>query len=39
MKVTAYDLAEYQYATQPELAAKPSDNSYVFAAEDALKKI
>lgn len=39
MKATAEDMLEYQYATQPELAAKPSDNTYVFAAQDALKKL
>jgi len=33
---TRNDLMEYQYATHPELAAKPSDNMYVFAARDAV---
>jgi len=32
---TLDDLALYQYATHPELAAKPSDNMYVFAARAA----
>jgi NADH oxidase (H2O2-forming) len=39
MGATANDLLAYQYCTHPELAAKPSDNSYVFAAKDALGKI
>jgi NADH dehydrogenase len=38
MGATMDDLLNYQYATHPELAAKPSDNMYVFAAKDALKK-
>ena len=38
MGATANDLLNYQYCTHPELAAKPSDNSYVFAARDALGK-
>ncbi len=33
--VTRDDLLTYQYCTHPELAAKPSDNCYVFAAKDA----
>lgn len=33
------DLLAYQYATHPELAAKPSDNVYVFAAKDAKRKL
>jgi NADH dehydrogenase len=33
------DLMSYQYCTHPELAAKPSDNGYVFAARDALGKL
>lgn len=37
-KATIEELMELQYATHPELAAKPSDNSVVFAARDALKK-
>jgi len=32
---TLDDLLAYQYATHPELAAKPSDNMYVFAARAA----
>ena len=32
------DIMTYQYATHPELAAKPSDDIYLFAARDALKK-
>jgi len=39
MGTTLEDLLIYQYATHPELAAKPSDNSYVFAAQDALGKL
>jgi len=35
MQTTLEDLLSYQYATHPELAAKPSDNTYVFAAQDA----
>jgi NADH oxidase (H2O2-forming) len=31
------DLIDYQYATHPELAAKPSHNMYVFAAMEALR--
>jgi NADH oxidase (H2O2-forming) len=38
MKSTLEDLLTCQYATHPELAAKPSDNTYVFAAKDALAK-
>ncbi len=38
MKVALEDLLVYQYATHPELAAKPSDNTYVFAAKDAAGK-
>ena len=33
------DLMAYQYATHPELAAKPSDNLYFFATSDALIKL
>lgn len=33
--VTLDDLLVYQYATHPELAAKPSDNTWLFAAMDA----
>lgn len=36
MGATMDDLLTYQYATHPELAAKPSDNMYVFAVKDAL---
>ena len=38
MQTTLEDLLSYQYATHPELAAKPSDNTYVFAAQDARGK-
>lgn len=33
------DFLLHQYATHPELAAKPSDNMWLFAAKDALVKI
>ena len=39
MGATLEDILIYQYATHPELAAKPSDNTYLFAAQDALKKL
>jgi len=39
MGATMEDLLIYQYATHPELAAKPSDNTYVFAAKDAMGKL
>ena len=39
MGATLEDLLSYQYATHPELAAKPSDNTYVFAARDARGKM
>ena len=39
MGATMDDILKYQYATHPELAAKPSDNTYVFAAKDAKSKI
>lgn len=39
MGATIDDLLRYQYATHPELAAKPSDNNLVFAAKDAGKKL
>ncbi|HDI60141.1 MAG TPA: NADH oxidase [Desulfobacteraceae bacterium] len=39
MGATIDDLMDYQYATHPELAAKPSDNIYTFAAKDALSKL
>ncbi len=35
-ETTRDDLLVYQYNTHPELAAKPSDNMFVFAARDAL---
>jgi len=38
MGATLEELLIYQYATHPELAAKPSDNAYVFAAQDAANK-
>jgi len=38
MQTTLEDLLSYQYATHPELAAKPSDNTYVFAARDLAGK-
>lgn len=39
MGATIEDIIKYQYATHPELAAKPSDNTYMFAAQDAQKKL
>jgi NADH oxidase (H2O2-forming) len=39
MGVGVEDLLAHQYSTHPELAAKPSDNLYVFAAEDAAPKL
>jgi NADH oxidase (H2O2-forming) len=39
MGATWENLLNYQYATHPELAAKPSDNAYVFAAKDAMRKL
>lgn len=39
MNATMDDLDVYQYCTHPELAAKPSDNSYAFAARDAIRKL
>ncbi len=39
MGATIDDLLVYQYATHPELAAKPSDNTYMFAAKDALSRL
>jgi len=39
MKVTWDDLLIHQYATHPELAAKPSDNRFVFAATAAQDKL
>lgn len=38
MRATVDDLRNLQYATHPELAAKPSDNMYVFAAQAARKR-
>jgi NADH oxidase (H2O2-forming) len=38
MGATLEDLLGFQYATHPELAAKPSDNTYVFAAREANRK-
>ncbi|MDD3603920.1 MAG: FAD-dependent oxidoreductase [Kiritimatiellae bacterium] len=35
---TMEDISQYQYSTHPELAAKPSDNFFVFASLDAEKK-
>ncbi|HPJ71423.1 MAG TPA: FAD-dependent oxidoreductase, partial [bacterium] len=37
-RATLHDLERFQYATHPELAAKPSDNSIVFACRNALRK-
>jgi NADH dehydrogenase len=39
MGATMDDLLAYQYCTHPELAAKPSDNSYTFATRDAMSKL
>jgi len=39
MGATIEDTLLHQYATHPELTAKSSDNMYVFAAQDALKKL
>ena len=39
MGATPEDLLSYQYATHPELAAKPSDNTYAFAARDAIANV
>jgi NADPH-dependent 2,4-dienoyl-CoA reductase/sulfur reductase-like enzyme len=39
MGATMDDLLSYQYCTHPELAAKPSDNSYTFATRDAMSKL
>jgi len=36
---TLEDLLDHQYSTHPELAAKPSDNLWLFAAQDAGGKI
>lgn len=39
MGATIDDLLTFQYATHPELAAKPSDNTWLFAAQDAVKRL
>jgi NADH dehydrogenase len=39
MGATAEDIATYEYVTHPELTAKPSDNRFVLAARDALKRL
>jgi len=39
MGTTMENLSDYQYATHPELAAKPSDNCYTFAAREAISKL
>ena len=39
MGSTMDNILTYQYCTHPELAAKPSDNSYTFAASDAKNKL
>ena len=39
MGATIEDMLLHQYATHPELTPKSSDNMYVFAAQDALKKL
>lgn len=39
MGATMDDISRYQYATHPELAAKPSDNTYVFAVKNAKSKV
>ncbi len=39
MGATIEDLLSYQYSTHPEMAAKPSDNTYMFAAKDALARL
>jgi NADH oxidase (H2O2-forming) len=39
MGATADDLLLHQYATHPELAAKPSDDMLVFAAQDAIDRL
>jgi NADPH-dependent 2,4-dienoyl-CoA reductase/sulfur reductase-like enzyme len=39
MGATLDHLLTYQYATHPELAEKPSDNAYVFAAREARSKL
>ncbi len=37
MRASIADLLVHQYATHPELAAKPSDNIFVFAAQEAAR--
>ena len=39
MGATLEDLLVYQYCTHPELAAKPSDNGFVFAAKAAGRQL
>lgn len=39
MGATVEDISAFQYCTHPELAAKPSDNSFTFAARDAMARI
>ncbi len=39
MGSTWEDLLDYQYATHPELAAKPSDNFIVFAVNNAISRL
>jgi NADH oxidase (H2O2-forming) len=38
-RATIGDFIDLQYATHPELAAKPSDNSLLFAAQEARKQL
>jgi NADH oxidase (H2O2-forming) len=39
MGATMDDISEFQYCTHPELAAKPSDNAFTFAARDAMSRL
>ena len=39
MGATMENIENYQYATHPELAAKPSDNAYNFATMNAMSKL
>lgn len=39
MGLTLEQLQDFQYTTHPLLAARPSDNMYLFAVRDALKKL
>jgi NADH oxidase (H2O2-forming) len=39
MGATVEDILLHQYTTHPELTPKSSDNMYVLAAQDALKKL